>query len=653
MMRIHTIATAAMLALTPSWVGCASDGEQTGTSDTATAETNDSAITETHETVTAETAPGDGVETDALVGDSAPAEADAADNPEPDVSWQHTDPITTAAPASVSPPYFVEVTEAVLNDVTMRSSRAMVVDLDGDGVDDLVTLPTTVAEGQAFNPAFAINEGPGGDGQVTFRDATADSGMADAEAVIMAFGDVDNDGDEDCFTGSSFRAPNAAVGVWLNDGAGHFTYAGKSGIANPVIQGSIYKEMAAISLADFDGDGLIDLYLGFWYGGDTAGNQYLPPPDELYKGDGGGAWAQFPLPSQTNPLTVQVAPDFVGVGRAAYGMSVADADNDGDLDMFINNYGAGRPAAGSPPRYWDHNLLWRNDGDMSFADVGAEAGVAATERGIGGIEDETPVVMNGQTLPGPIGGNGFGCQFGDLDNDGDLDLVVGTIAHPDYPQSDRTMLHYNQLADPGAALSFTEESNARGLEYYEDELHPALVDIDNDGRLDFAMSRLRRGSKWEMYFQRPDGTFAKATWADSGVDIERPAPSVWLDFDGDGDLDFFMPKGTGRLFENTVGQANHWLELRLVANAPRDASGARVTIETSAGTQMREIVGPNGHYNTQLTRGAYFGLGGDSGAADVTIRWPDGEVQTLGDVKADHALRVVQGGDITVLRAPE
>ncbi|MCA9513605.1 MAG: ASPIC/UnbV domain-containing protein, partial [Myxococcales bacterium] len=101
------------------------------------------------------------------------------------------------------------------------------------------------------------------------------------------------------------------------------------------------------------------------------------------------------------------------------------------------------------------------------------------------------------------------------------------------------------------------------------------------------------------------------------------------------------------LMENQVGQANHWLELRLVATAPRDATGARVTITTSVGKQVREVTSGNGHYNTQLSRHLMFGLGGDSGAGNVTIRWPNGEVQVLGDVKADRRLLVTQGGEIT------
>ena len=151
------------------------------------------------------------------------------------------------------------------------------------------------------------------------------------------------------------------------------------------------------------------------------------------------------------------------------------------------------------------------------------------------------------------------------------------------------------------------------------------------------------------HLQTEAGLFDMQSYAESGIDVERPGPTAWLDYDGDGDLDCYMAKGPGTLYRNEVGQANSWLELRLVAKAPRDATGARVSLESSAGTQTREIIGTDGHYNTQRSRSAHFGLGGDSGAANVRIRWPDGELQSLGDVKANQRLLVTQGGGVEIL----
>ncbi len=562
--------------------------------------------------------------------------------------WTHRGPITTGSLAPLQGPFFVDITEeAGLRGLTAGDGRALVQDVDGDGLEDLVVWPTSV---RPFRPKV-LRQSRTPQGGVRFTDVTGATQLALAEGINFVFGDVDNDGDADLFAGVSFRTPEGKLGLWMNDGRGVFTYAGTSGIASPVqtrLSGQdYYKEMAALAMADFDRDGFLDLYIGTWYGSSAAGDgQIFPPDDELYRWDG-DRYEQVSLPSQHNPLTDFTNPNLPGVSRAAYGIAVGDYDNDGDLDIFVNNYGAGRPAMSNAPHYIDHNLLWRNDGEMKFTDVGVAAGVAATMRGIGGVEEESPVTMGGKTYPSPIGGNGFGCQWGDFDNDGDLDLIVGTIAHPDYPQSDRTMLHVNQ---GGENPVFTEESLARALEYYEDELHPVWVDVDNDGRLDLAVSRLRGGSKWEFYVQTPDHRFAKQSYTVTGVNITRPGPTLWLDIDDDGDLDFYMAKDSagaeGFLFRNEVGQRNNWLVIDLVGDAPRDATGARVIVESATGTQSRDVTAGNGHYNTQSTRRAHFGLGQSSGASAVRIRWPDGSEEELGPIKANVRLRVTKGGGI-------
>lgn len=567
-------------------------------------------------------------------------------------AWEHLGPIETSSVPATSQPWFVEVTEAAGFGGTGSDARAMLVDFDVDGHDDLVTVPVAALP---LRPRFWRNRA--GDGGFGFEEVTASSGMAEAEMTLLVFGDVDDDGDPDAVALTGHRSPDGTNGVWLNDGTGQFSFSGARGIEPSLFvryqDGTLeFHEPAAATLADFDGDGDLDLYVGHWYSGilfpDGRLSNNLPSDDALYRNDGDGAFVRAPLPEQLNPLTASQPPeeDAERTGRAAYGLAVADHDDDGDIDIFVHNYGAGRPRAGSPPRYWDHNFLWQNDGELAFTDVAPALGVDATLRGTF-YQDETtelrPVSVDGVTYPSPIGGNGFGCTFDDFDNDGDLDLISATIAHPDYPQSDRTLLFVNQ----GGGTSYTEESLARGLEWAEDELHPVFVDVDQDGLAELVMSRLRE-TKLEMYHQSTDHTFARQPYETTGVDITRPGPTLWTDLDGDGDLDFFMPKGAGRVFENRAGDGKNWLRMRLEAFAPRDATGARVTMQTSAGTQLAEVVGGGGHYNTQPSRWLHFGLGGDSGATDVTIRWPDGETQVLGAVKANQALTVVQGGEILI-----
>ena len=458
--------------------------------------------------------------------------------------WRWLPPAEPVAqePAPPAEPFFVEVSEDAGFGVDGVDARAMLVDFDGDGFDDIVTVPVTSIP---MNPRLYRNLA--GDGGFGFEEVTERSGMSGATMTTLAFGDLDNDGDQDAVSLIGIRSPEGQHGVWTNDGTGVFTFLGAQGLLSPEVQTGIFHEPAAVALTDLDGDGLLDLYVGHWYVGFRDGMDRLsngiPTDDQLYRNVGGAAFEARPLPEQLNPLPVESntrlgnplsAGTLSLTGRAAYGRAVSDFDGDGDPDIFVNNYGAGRPAAMSPPRFWDHNFLWRNDSGFALVDVGAELGLSATARGIRDVQQESTLTFQGIAMPGPIGGNGFGAQFFDFDQDADMDLISATIAHPDYPQSDRTMLWVND-----GAGAFTEESLERGLLWDEDELHPFFVDIDQDGRPDLAMSRLRgannaRPTQMEFYLQNANARFDLQPASRTGVEISRPNATLWTDLDGDG-----------------------------------------------------------------------------------------------------------------------
>ena len=544
---------------------------------------------------------------------------------------------------------------------TTGFGRVLVVDLNGDGNDDLVATPAH--DGSHPEPPgdhdklVLLSHGDG-----TLTNFTAESGLADAAVGLLLFGDVDNDGDPDAYGGSIAGQGLESRGLWQNDGAGHFSFQGELGIGLESLacgDFTCYPQQITGSFADFDADGFLDLYLGGWFWSDGATEaRYSPPPrDHLFKGVGGVAFedATDGLGPQFDPRTG----DFPGLGRAAMGVAIGDYDNDGDPDIFVGNYGAGRPRGPfpdrilcEPPRYWDQDLLWRNDGALAFTNVAEAAGVNATPRGPNGLLDEPPLMIGEEcpedvrgAYPGPISGNSFTPQFGDFDNDGDLDLVVGAISHPDYLQTDPTLLFVNQ-GPPD--FHFTEEAHARGLEYREDEKHVHWVDLDRDGFLDLVATGFRDPATNDLRIYRQDPTshaFTRLSNAELGLDNHRQESVALLDIDSDGDLDLYVAEddGPGHLFRNLAGNANHGVTLRLVATAPRDATGARVTAITSAGTLLREVQGPQGHYNVQPSRTIQLGLGGDRCAPGVSVRWPNGEQQTVGDLSAGADLVVEQG----------
>ncbi len=551
----------------------------------------------------------------------------------------------TSGPATtLNGPWFTDVTASALDpDLTYGFGRPTVVDLDADGFDDIVA--TRAHDGTHGEDPFAKlvlrNQGDG-----TFVDWTAESGLADARLGLLVFGDLDEDGDPDLFGGTISGVGVDQAGIWWNEG-GRLTHDPATGYAvEQVACGDLTCTEVQItaSFLDLDEDGDLDLYTGAWFWSDAeTDTRYNPPPrDKLWENLGDGTFDERTgrLGDQSHPLS-ETSDSF---GRAAMGVAPGDYDNDGDLDLFVANYGVGRPVGPAPdeplcepPRYWDQDLLWRNDEAWQFANVADEAGVAATVRGPEAIQEEEPLVIGAEcgldpavTYPGPIGGNGFTPEFADFDNDGDLDLIVGQIAHADYVQSDRTLLFVNR-----GDGTFSEESQERGLSWREDEKHPSWVDIDHDGRLDLAITGFRDEEvNWlAVYHQDESGQFTFLGPDETGLDDHHQEGLVWIDYDNDGDLDAYVAEDAenAKLYRNDYANVNNWLAVRLVGGRPADGTGARIEVDGPTGTQLREITSGNGHYNPQVTKTAYFGLGGDTCASDVRVRWADGEVSSLGE----------------------
>jgi hypothetical protein len=587
-------------------------------------------------------------------------------------AWACDSPGEAVEPAPRPAVWFEKATLGQeVSDASIGFGRAMVVDLDGDGIDDLVAMPAH--DGQhpvpPDNGAKLVLRGLGDGGFAVW----SGTGLEACDAGLLLWGDIDNDGDQDAWAGSIDGKGQGSLGVWWNDGTGKFAHAGAKGTAPQTLACGEYTclpQNMAGSLADLDGDGLLDLYVGGWFWSDgVTDTRYNPPArDRLYRGAGQGDFVDFTasLGVQGHPLT-NSGPNL---GRAAMGVAVSDYDNDADLDVFVANYGAGRPKGPfadqwlcQQPRYWDQELLWRNQGGLAFTNEADAAGVAATMRGPGDVQNEPPLVMGPECpagvqgeYPSPISGNSFTPDWGDFDNDGDMDLIVGAIAHPDYLQADRTLLFVNQGAP---SWRFAEESLERGLVWREDEKHATFVDVDLDGRLDIATTGFRQAGDNDLriYQQTPAGAFVRVSADVLGISDAHQESAVWLDVDQDGDLDVWIAEddGPAQLFLNRVGDVAPVVVLRLEGGSPRDATGARVYAQVGARELLREVRGPSGHYNPQPTRALVFGLGDSSCAQELRVRWPDGAEQSLGSVRADQSLRVKQSGEIAaqpLRRAP-
>lgn len=511
-------------------------------------------------------------------------------------------------------------------------SRLAFVDLDGDGRDDIVahSLFPNAQKGIPFEHLVYLNKG-----DKTFADFSDESGLRAVQAAFFVFGDVDNDGDQDCFAGLDIDLAGQASALYVNDGKGHFTLKAASGVETSTLA-------AAGLFGDFNGDAKLDLYVG--NGGSTAAID-----DQLFFGNGDGTFTDVSQKLRSAP------------SQPTNGLVACDYDSDGDLDIFVSHYGV------SVGLGW--RTLWENDGHGTFTDVAKKRGFNALATGNSWL---AATGKGAAPQPGDasahVGSNGFGIDCTDIDGDGQMDIWLATISHPvdsdeSRKWSDPSMLLLN--TGEAGGFSFANATRERGLPFNEGDIDAAAVDFDNDGRVDLSVTREKKyeggytlpdQKAWfGLMHQNDDGSFTSMGMV-SGINdrtgttdrVKAGQNLGWSDIDGDGDLDLLVGGrdngGKGRanfLFENAVGQDNGWIGVRLRgdgAHVNRDAIGARVTVIAGSGEAakryVREIKSSRGTYSSADSRSLIFGLGAqgcEAGLSQVAleVRWPDGETKTF------------------------
>jgi len=430
---------------------------------------------------------------------------------------------------------------------------------------------------------------------------------------------------------------------------------------------------AGATAADYDRDGLVDLYVT------NVGS------NRLYRNLGDGVFEDVT--------------ERAGVGDPAWSSSSVffDYDGDLDLDLFVANYvvwsaDRERPCLGpnglrnycNPAEYPPApDTLYRNDGGGRFTDVSEAAGIRSfagpglgvvaadldgdglvdlyvandqavnhlwLNRGDGTFREDAlarGAALNELGQPEA----GMGIAVADPDGDGDLDLFLTHL-------SGETNTFYRNDGG-GFFVDETDELGLGGVSKPYTGFGTSWFDYDGDGLLDLfvANGKVTPGDTAAFDYREPNQLLRaghSGTYEDVSTEVgpalellEVSRGAAFGDLDNDGDVDILLVNNEGpmRLFRNDVGNARSWLIVDLCGGGvfDRSATGARVTVEAAGRSWTREVRAAYSFAVANDPR-VHFGLG-DAGQVDrLAVRWPDGTVSERTDVEVDRILRLLAPG---------
>lgn len=414
--------------------------------------------------------------------------------------------------------------------------------------------------------------------------------------------DFDGDGDLDLFVGFKMGEANR---LYRNDNGTFTNVATELGVADVM-------DTRAAAWADFDSDGDVDLFVGFTTKSNTR--------SKLYRNDGGKAFTD---------VAQAVGIEVMAETRQS---SFVDVDNDGDLDFFVGLRDA-------------PNMLFRNDGGR-FTNVAKEMGLDDPRRTVGAVwfdadaDGDLDVFVGNQNgdlnglfrndgakfvdVAGELGvdaagraqtSGSNGPSVADYDNDGDFDLFVASYGPNLFYRND-------------GRAKFTEIAAQLGLEGGDNATPSRWGDIDNDGKIDlYVSSYIGKVLNEKDHLFHNDGT--RFTDVIPEMIAKRGATHgiQWVDFDKDGDLDFSLannnPNGTHSLYRNMLAPAQAGRSIQvLVQDAKGRATRAGAEVRVYArGTRKllgAGLVDSGGGYCSQNVMPVHIGLGTDA-VVDVEV----------------------------------
>jgi hypothetical protein len=448
----------------------------------------------------------------------------------------------------------------------------------------------------------------------TFTDVTQKAGLTRTGWCYgVCVGDYDNDGHDDLFL--TYYGKNV---LYHNNGDGTFSdVTEKAGLLET---GTRYG--TGCTFVDYDRDGFLDLFVSRYIamdlaktpvGGSSRYCKYLDVPVNcgpmglqqetctLYHNNGDGTFTD-----------VSAKAGILKAG-SRYGLTAVafDYNNDGWPDLFV--------ACDSTP-----NLLYRNNHDGTFTEVGMEAGCAVSGDG----QEEA----------------NMGVGVGDYDADGYLDLFLPHFS------SDTPILYHNSHGE-----FFDDVTYAAGLAVNTKYVcwGVGFADFDNDGWLDIfhvtgtvypEVEKVDPDYKFKtqrlMYRNLGNGSFEEVSDM-CGPPVLEPHSSrgcAFGDFNNDGNIDVLILNMSEppSLLLNQIHSSNHWLNIKLVGTrSNRSAIGARVAVTAGERRQIREVLSASSYISQNDLR-QHFGLGAAGKVDQIEVLWPSGRVERVHDVDVDQ-----------------
>ena len=438
----------------------------------------------------------------------------------------------------IESPYVAPVISFIPTTIPTSSSICAVVDMNGDYLDDIVSTQSnqmTILYQNLGNSQFTQSVYP-------LPNLTANPSWS------IAAGDYDKNGYNDLVFGSG----NRLAIIKANP-----TGTGYSEITYPQ---NIFTQRT--NFIDIDNDGNLDLFACH----DVA-------QSHVYRNTGSGDLV----------FDISMFPTLAVGGN--YASIWTDYNNDGHMDMYLAKCRGGA-VAGDPQRI---NLLYKNNGDGTYTETGAQAGVND-------------------------GAQSWSTAIEDFDNDGDMDFMLSNI-------SDQNRFYLNN-----GDGTFTDIYSTTGIDAQVGSWEIQSGDFNNDGLVDF----LWQNNK-ELYLNNGDLTF-------TGYDLPFSEGGIG-DLNNDGFLDVQF---NNQVYLN-VPNANNWIKVNLAGTTSNiNGIGARVELYYANGKQIREIRSGNG-FSHQSSLNASFGIGAETSITKIVVKWPSGVVDEILNPVINSSLKVTEG----------